>query len=889
MTKTVHVVPHSHWDREWYFTTSRSKIYLMHNLKKIISLLQEDNGFDTYTLDGQVSLLDDYLAWRPEDRASIQQLVKEGKLIIGPWYTQTDQIVISGESIVRNMLYGMNIAKEFGDYMNIGYVPDSFGQSAAMPQIYQEFGIEDTLFWRGVSDDDVKQSEFRWQGEDGTVVNAYQIQAGYYIGGDIPEDEEKLKSYLHQDPYQTIWAKSSTDQVIFPNGFDQAPARENLVELVENMQRLYKDEYEFKISTYVNYIQSIKDKHPELETIAGELLNGKLMRIHKSIFSSRSDLKQLNTQIQHYLVNVLEPLLSLSQSLGFDYPVEVVKEIWKLMFENAAHDSIGSCVSDTTNEDVYLRYKQARDLAENLAELKMREIVMHLNSDKEITATVFNLSGRPKTGVVEAECYVPQLDFAIKDEEGNAYHYTITSSEDQTDYILGQGNVLDSTKDMYCPQKVYKVAIAIQFENLPTFGYKNFYIDLTGNTHSIQTISTKQCIENEFYTITVNEHHTLDIFDKRTGHLYQNQAVIEENGDDGDSFNYSPPRHDLVVSSFEFVPEIEIVTSDLVSELSLSYLLKVPQNLEKRAEGICDTDLPICLKVSLKAGSPMIEYTFQVDNRFVDSHRMCVLFNSEIASQFSKADHQFGSIRRPVVRDEMALWQAEPEKWNEVPIAIETCQSFVTLDNEERGIAVIPKGVREYEIVGEDYDTIRLTLFRTYGFMGRENLLYRPGRASGETVIATPEAQCHKQMAFDFSVVYYKGDMNAYHLAAKVSDYLKVPQVYQYSDYLNTRLRFTQFAVAKTLDTAYSLFQLTGNAILSIVKKAEERPGYIFRLYNGDDHQANQASISFTKQPSLVELVNLREEIKEELPVVDRIVHLPELSHNKFITLYVEF
>ncbi|MTB64752.1 mannosylglycerate hydrolase [Streptococcus sp. zg-86] len=889
MIKTVHVVPHSHWDREWYFTTSRSKIYLMHNLKKIIDLLQENSGFEVYTLDGQLSLLDDYLAWRPEDRTIIEQLVKEKKLIIGPWYTQTDQMVISGESIVRNMLYGMNMSKKFGPYMNLGYVPDSFGQSAAMPQIYKEFGIEDTLFWRGVSDDDVKQSEFRWRGEDGSVVNAYQIPAGYYIGGDIPEDEERLKNYLHKDPYKTIWSRSSTNQVLFPNGFDQAPARENISELVDRMKTIYEGEFEFKLSTYVDYIESVKEQHPELEEIAGELLNGKLMRIHKSIFSSRSDLKKLNTQVQNYLVNVLEPLLSLSQSLGFDYPVEVVKEIWKLMFENAAHDSIGSCVSDTTNEDVYLRYKQARDLAENLAELKMREIVMHLNTNQEITATVFNVSGRPKSGVVEAEFYVPQLDFAIKDEEGNQYYYTITSAEDQTNYILGQGNVLDSTKEVYRPQQVYKVAIAIQFENLPAFGYKNFYLDLEANTHRVQSISTKQSIENEFYIITVNENHTLDILDKVTGRLYKNQAVLEENGDDGDSFNYSPPRKDLIVRSSEFVPKVEVTTSEILSELSLSYLFKVPQNLEKRAKGVCDTDLPIVLKVSLKADSPMIEYVLQVDNRFVDSHRVCIRFNSEIASQFSKADHQFGSIRRPVVRDEMALWQLEPEKWNEVPIAIETCQSFVTLDNSERGVAVIPKGVREYEIVGERYDTIRLTLFRTYGFMGRENLVYRPGRASGETVIATPDAQCHKHMEFEFAVVYYQGDMNSYGLAAKVSDYLKVPQVYQYSDYLNTRLRFTQFPVKKYLAVEHSLFQLKGTALLSVVKKAEERPGYIIRVYNGDYKQMSQLDIEFVQKPTVLEIVNLKEDKKEEIILTDTTLRLPALAHNKFITLYVEF
>ena len=95
------------------------------------------------------------------------------------------------------------------------------------------------------------------------------------------------------------------------------------------------------------------------------------------------------------------------------------------------------------------------------------------------------------------------------------------------------------------------------------------------------------------------------------------------------------------------------------------------------------------------------------------------------------------------------------------------------LDNDIRGVAVIPKGVREYEIIGSKYDTIRLTLFRTYGYMGKENLLYRPGRASGETVIATPDAQCHKEMTFAFSVIYYQGNMNTYGLAEVVNDYLK--------------------------------------------------------------------------------------------------------------------
>ena len=170
MKTKVHVVPHSHWDREWYFTTSRSKIYLMKNLRDVIETLESNDEFKYYMIEAQASLLDDYLKWMPKDEDRIRALVQKGKLVIGPWYTQTDQLIISGESIVRNLYYGIERCKDFGNYMKVGYVPDSFGQSAQMPQIYNGFGIKDSLFWRGVSDDMVDVTEFNWKGSDGTVA-----------------------------------------------------------------------------------------------------------------------------------------------------------------------------------------------------------------------------------------------------------------------------------------------------------------------------------------------------------------------------------------------------------------------------------------------------------------------------------------------------------------------------------------------------------------------------------------------------------------------------------------------------------------------------------------------------------------------------------------------
>ena len=154
------IIPHTHWDREWYFTTSRSKIYSLNHFKEIFDVLENNKNFSHFLLDAQLSIIDDYLEFHPYDENRIKKLVTEGKLIIGPWYTQTDQMVISGESIIRNLYYGIERAKDFGAYMKTGYMPDSFGQSAQMPQLLNGFNIKYNTFKRGLGDSHYPKNEF---------------------------------------------------------------------------------------------------------------------------------------------------------------------------------------------------------------------------------------------------------------------------------------------------------------------------------------------------------------------------------------------------------------------------------------------------------------------------------------------------------------------------------------------------------------------------------------------------------------------------------------------------------------------------------------------------------------------------------------------------------
>ena len=903
MKRKIHVIPHSHWDREWYFTTSRSKVYLMKDLGDVLNTLENDPEFKYFMVDAQGSLLDDYIKWRPQDKERISKLVNDGRLVIGPWYTQTDQLVISGESIVRNMYYGMKRCESFGKYMNVGYVPDSFGQSGNMPQIYRQFGIEDTLFWRGVSDDMVKHTDYNWRGDDGSVVFTTQIPFGYYIGGNIPEEPEENEEFWQKECLEKAGGRSATRHIYFPNGFDQAPVRTNLPQLVK--ERNEKDpENEYVISCIEDYIKDVKSENPELEEVQGELVIAKHMRIHKSIFSSRSDLKVMNTQIQNYVTNVMEPLLTISYNLGNEYPHEAVAEIWKLLFENAAHDSIGSCISDTANEDVYVRYKQARDIAVNLVELHSRLIATNVKNDADMTFTAINTLPQKRKDTVIVKTYVPGGKFAIIDEKGNDVDYTIIKSRDLTDYVLSQTIMLDPSRKFYVPDQVLEVTMAIKANDVPALGYVQYSIDTQKDSH--KETADKKVLENKYYTIAVEENGSLTIVDKANNVTYKNQGILVENGDDGDSFNYSPPRKDMEVFSNESKCTVKISGSDIYDQAEIHFDMVVPADLDERAEGKVSVTMLVDMTVALRKDSKVIDFNVKVDNKGL-SHRLCVLFDSQIVSAFNYADQQFGLIKRPNYYEkemklymesmnnktekkagiqELANWANDQSTWQEPPISIEPTQSYVSLTDGKTGIAVIPQGVREYEVL--DDSKIRLTLFRTYGFMGKENLIYRPGRASGERIIETPAAQLLKEMEFNFGFTSYAGDINDSDIDTLAKQYNTNLEVYTYAEFLNGRLIFSQREIEGQNAKIHSLFETEGNLVVSAVKKAEEDDGYIIRLYNGKDHKDLDDKIKFNFDIKEAYYTNLKEEKTEEIKVENNTISVKELSHCKFVTIWVK-
>ena len=895
MSYTIHIFAHTHWDREWYFTTSRSKVYLMKEISDVLDTVENENDFTAFLIDGQSSLLDDYLAWRPQDEIRIKNAIHSRKLLVGPWYTQCDQLIISAESVVRNLYYGITRARELGHCMMVGYVPDAFGQGGNMPQIYQSFGIHDAVIVRGVSDDMTKYTNFVWQGSDGSKVLTSQMRTGYSIAEFIPSNLGEADKFWQRVCLENEAPNFVTKHVLFPVGFDQAPIRKELPKIIsERKKQDSTNNYVF--DTLEDYTQAVRFSDTKLEVVKGELLSGKLRRLHRSIYSSRSDLKAMNTMVQNYVANIMEPLLSLSYILGNDYPHEPVKAVWKLLFENSAHDSIGACVADTVNEDVKMRYKQAKDIATSLVELHSRLISTNIkNTENKFTITLINTAPQFRSGIITKKFYIPGGNFAILDEYGKSLPYTVIKKQDLTSYVKKQTINLDPSRKIYIPEKIYEATIAFESGDVPAFGYVQRQVSL--GISGEQPVNLLSKLENEFYSINVNANGSLCIFDKINKHIYDNQAVVIENGDDGDSFNYSPPRQDMVIKSTSFKPKVVLKGSSIIQWANISYRMKVPADLNERSRGIAKTELPITLTIILRKNSHVIDIKIHIDN-CVCSHRICILFDSDMDTKFNYADELFGSICRPNRLNQEMDWYLRDLKrgvtWNEKPVAIEPTQSFVGLFNEKRGIGVIPQGVREYEVIDSNGNEdgrgniIRLTIFRTYSHMGKKNLLYRPGHASGEETIETPDAQLLGPLNFSLGFSTFQTIFDKSNIETITKLYNTPLQAFEYSSFLNGRLMFSEPEITGVKKSKESLFELKGNLVISAVKKAENRKGIIIRLYNAKHAISESAYINFTRPIIYAAYLNL---LEEEIGLPERDnnkVKLISIGPSKFVSLYVE-
>ena len=858
------IIPHTHWDREWYFTTSRSKIYSLNHFKEIFDVLENNKNFSHFLLDAQLSIIDDYLEFHPYDENRIKKLVTEGKLIIGPWYTQTDQMVISGESIIRNLYYGIERAKDFGAYMKTGYMPDSFGQSAQMPQLLNGFNIKYNTFKRGLGDSHYPKNEFYWESPDGSrVFNMYLDRYGNFVY--FTSEADSLNNLMAKLKEETD-RRSLIGTLTLYNGEDQRPIRKNLPEIVEKLNELNPDS-NFYISTIDNVMEKAENNGFHYDTVKGEMTSGQFSRVHKSIYSTRADLKIKNNKNENLIVNISEPLSSIAYKSGFEYENKVFEKAWKLMAENAAHDSIGMCNSDETNNSIEYRNDTVKSLMDNLNDLKMREIGSAIPEKDIFQFQVYNFLPYRRSGVLKAEIFTPFTDIEIYDTDGTVYESKVLKSEKLEERIKNKMksevgfNTNDNPRWIKENAEIYKTELLIYLKDILPLGYRTLFMRKKESADKVYECSTEvNEIENDLLNIRIQKNGSIIIKDKKNNLEKEGFLIFEDSGDAGDTYDYSEPYSDRILTSEN--SEIEILETEknsLLNKIKYSVKMNIPYNLTSREQEQDNIQIEFFVTLSLEKDSSLVKVDIEVENRAIE-HRVRVLFRTGIKSVESIADQQFGTIRRPVYLSEVENWRENG--WNEKPRTIEPMQSFVSLANDHENVSIITDCVREYQITGEKFDTIALTLFRSTPEMGKAELKDRPGRASGMANWETPDANLLKNLKFNFAISIGKNEYSISKISNISKEYLTPFYYYQAAEFKNVDIFFLMNKPEiQDVPFDYSIFSSENrNCILSTVKKAEKENALIIRVYNPDDKKPTDFDIIYHDDIKNTSLVKFDEE-----------------------------
>lgn len=870
--KKVHIVPHMHWDREWYFTTEESRILLVNNMEEIMSMLEKNENYPYYVLDGQTAILEDYFAAKPENKERVRALVQKGKLIIGPWYTQTDEMIVGGESIVRNLLYGIKDCNEFGVPMKIGYLPDSFGQSARMPQILNGFDIHHSIFWRGVSErKGTDKTEFYWKDENDFKVLTQLLPLGYAIGKYLPLEKDSLKQRI--DKYFSVLDKgATTENIILPNGHDQMPIQRNIFQIIKELKELYP-ERDFFLSKYENVFKEL-EKQENLAVLEGEFLDGKYMRVHRSIFSTRMDIKAANVRIENKITNILEPLTSIAYSLGFEYHSGLIELIWKEIMKNHAHDSIGCCCSDKVHKEIMARFELAEDKVNNLINFYKRIIVDAMSKDITLDKlTAFNLLPYERTEVIRGEIITKFKGFKLVDENGTEKEVEVLSKE-----IIDAGLIDRQIVHYgnYDPFVRYTVELK---DTLPSMGYKTYLIKECENNKEISGDSNVSEIETEFYKIDVNENGTLKIKDKKNNVQYKEVLLLEDGADDGDEYDFSPLEDDFLIYNNNVKCESTIRNNNLSTEITIKYTMDIPKDLNSRKTKVLDCKMPIEINLTLHQNNPIINVKMNITN-LANDHRVRVCIPTQIASKVSLSDNQFGTIARDVRDSAMDVW--ESEGWDERPDSIYAMMSFVALRDESNGVSVLTNSTREFEIIGEEYDTIAITLFRSVGFLGKEELFRRPGRPSG-IKLETPDSQMIGEVKLDFALYFFKNDDSMNNLTRVAKEYLTPLVTYNKMPHNAMKLNEANFMAPYN----YSLLKEENNQVtLSTLKKSEKDNGLLVRFFNGTE-ESGKAKISISKNIKECYITNLNENKLEDISYNNDKIEV-DINKNVVKSIYIE-
>ena len=395
--RTVHIVPHTHWDREWYEPFQRFRMRLVDLVDRVLDLAEADPGF-AFTFDGQTAAIEDYLEVRPEAEGRVRRLTERGQLALGPWRILNDEFLVSGETIVRNLESGWHRAERLGGAMPVGYLPDQFGHVAQLPQLLRRAGLAHAVLWRGVPAA-ITHHAFAWEAPDGSTVRTEYLPAGYVNAVPLLALPEQLAERLAM--FEKLMRPfSGDDGLLGMYGSDHSEPLPELVAVVDAVNR-GQDRYRMRVETLAAFVAGLPPDGDHLPRWRGELRSGARANLLMGVVSARVAVKAACTHAERVLERYAEPLQAL---WGRAWPARFLELAWGKVIESSGHDSVTGCGADAVAEQVVVRLREAEQLGGALRDRVAAEVG---GAAPAGTAVVLNPTPARRGGLVELDLAMP--------------------------------------------------------------------------------------------------------------------------------------------------------------------------------------------------------------------------------------------------------------------------------------------------------------------------------------------------------------------------------------------------------------------------------------------------------------------------------------------------
>ncbi len=781
--RLVDIVPHTHWDREWHSSFQTFRLQLVDVLDSLLAHLELDPSYAHFLLDGQMAVVDDYLAVRPEAEERLRALATGGRVAMGPWYALPDEFLVSGETLIRNLQLGMRRATRFSGAMEVGYLPDMFGHIAQMPQLLRSFGFEHAVVWRGVPAA-IDRSGFWWSSPDGSTVRAEYLPLGYGNGALVPDDAAALVRRIGE------FLEEQGDLVVGPvlwmNGTDHLAPQPWLGRVVTEANAL-DGELELRICSLADHLAAAPTEG--LPSWTGELRSGARANLLMGVASNRVDVKQAAAAAERSLERLAEPLSALFLPAE-DWPGALLDVAWLEVIRNSAHDSICACSVDEVVDAVLVRASEATRIGEGLS----RRAIESLGATVPVsgyTPVIVNPSARDRRGVVELRLPGDELPDGcqlvgatpaerVLLESSPVEAATIMVSE--LEYLRHVSSFTIETLDgdelvrvdreaagtlvtplvradlaaIRAARAGRSVRVLVRSEPSvdvlavapPVAGYG--WAAWCGPDRGVApVVASNTGMGNGLVEVETAADGTFSI----DGH--GGLGALVDGGDVGDTYSWCPPDDEQVVTTPIAVCTRLVEAGPVRARIEITrrYALATHADATGRHGRI---EVEVVTTLELQAGDDFVRVRVAFDNHGVRDHRLRVHLPLPSPAATSVAECAFATVERGLTAEGGST---------ELGVPTFPSRRFVSAG----GLTIVHEGLLEHELVDHDAHgamarTLAVTLLRATGMLSQSSMATRPLPAGPLLRLEGPQSQGHLVTTFAVHI----GDRDPYALVDDV-------------------------------------------------------------------------------------------------------------------------